>query len=144
MTCQIIICYSFYRYISMFFFKSYTKVVKFAFTGAFSVFLNVILFYIFIDVFKINYSISTVFIWILVNFMSFNINKFWTFQQGLQKYPSQLFKYLCINSSTLLPNIALMYILVGQLKIHYAFASIIISLLFFIYTFFFHKKWSFT
>lgn len=122
---------------------NFFKFLKFSLVGAASVVLNLTCFYFFVDVIGLNYLLTTVFAFFLVNLFGFYVNKNYSFVDSNQKYFSQVIRYYIIMAANLVLNGILMYLFVSVLRVHYLLSSLILSALFFFGNFVLHLKWTF-
>ena len=108
--------------------QKYKLYVKFLISGGTSTVVDLIFLYIFTDILKIYYLTSAVLAYILAFFISFYLQKFWTFRDnGKEKIYQQLGLYLSVNLLNLGINTYGMFILVSKLDLNYILAQIIMG-----------------
>jgi len=104
------------------------KLVKFIIAGGLSAFVNFAVLYFLTDIINVWYLASSVVAFILSFFVSFFLQKFWTFEDGSKDIIyRQLSIYLLIALLGLLFNTLFMYLLVDRLKLWYMLAQFFIS-----------------
>ena len=125
-------------------YPTHTKVLRFLISGGIAVSVDLGLLYLFTDIFGIWYLTSSVFAFILAFFVSFGLQKFWTFRDrertGMQ---SQMGLYFFISVSNLGLNTLLVYFGVEVLGLYYLIAQIIASLLIACGSFFIYQRFVF-
>lgn len=110
------------------FLLKYKRIFKYLIAGSIGTFVNLALLYFFTDILGIWYLISAGLAFVLSFFVSFFLQKFWTFSdRDRQKMYRQMAGYLSVALANLALNTALMYLLVDGLKIWYMLAQFIIS-----------------
>ncbi|MBA4319640.1 MAG: hypothetical protein C0412_14665 [Flavobacterium sp.] len=108
--------------------KNYKQIIKFLIAGGMAAFVNLSLLYFFTDILDIWYLISTSMAFIVAFFVSFFLQKFWTFRDNdKQTIHKQIVAYLFISLFNLCVNAIAMYIAVDGFKIWYMLAQFIIS-----------------
>ncbi len=124
----------------------YKTFVKYIISGCLAGGTDLILLFVFTDIFGIWYLLSAVLAFILAFFVSFFLQKFWTFRDNnREKMFGQMKSYFIVCVINLGVNTVGMYILVDKFKVMYILAQIIMSGLiaissFIIYRFFIFKK----
>ncbi len=122
-------------------FFSFLKIMRYIVSGGITTFVDLSLLYIFTDAFHIWYLLSAVFAFIIAFFVSFFMQKYWTFQdvskEGIHK---QMITYLLIALINLGINTLLMYIFVNTIHLHYMIAQFITAGLIAISSYFIYKK----
>jgi putative flippase GtrA len=116
---------------------------KFVMVGLLCSTLNLLMLYVLISYFNINYILSTLIALLSINFLGFYLNKYYTFQTSKRKFWKELWKYYSVMFSSFLLNLFFMYVLVGVFKMWYIYASLTITIGFLFYNFLMHKSWSF-
>ena len=106
----------------------YKRVIKYLIAGGAAASVDLGFLYFFTDILGIWYLISACLAFIMAFFVSFYLQKFWTFRDGdKEKMYKQLGVYLAVALVNLALNAALMYLLVDGLKIWYLLAQIMAS-----------------
>jgi len=124
----------------------YKTFVKYIISGGLAGGTDLILLFVFTDIFGIWYLSSAVLAFVVAFFVSFFLQKFWTFRDNnREKMFGQMKLYLIVCVINLVVNTAGMYILVDKVKIMYILAQIIMSGFiaissFIIYRFFIFKR----
>jgi len=125
----------------------YKQIIKYLIAGSTAAFTDLALLYIFTDILGIWYLISTSLAFIIAFFVSFFLQKFWTFRDSDKEIMyKQMGIYLAVTLANFMINVAMMYIFVDGFKIWYMLAQFIISGLiafesYFVYkTFIFNKN----
>ncbi|MBI4779111.1 GtrA family protein [Candidatus Falkowbacteria bacterium] len=125
----------------------YKQIIKYLIAGGTATSVDLALLYFFTDILGIWYLISASLAFTMAFFVSFFLQKFWTFRDGdKEAMYKQMRIYLAVALANLTLNAALMYILVDGLKIWYMLAQFVVSGLiacesYFVYKFLiFNKK----
>lgn len=113
-------------------------------SGGSSLGLDLVLLYLFTDIFGIWYLASAVAAFILAFLLSFTLHKFWTFgdhsREGMRM---QMGLYFLVSASNLVLNTLLVYLFVERLGLHYIFAQIAASALIAIESFLVYQRFIF-
>lgn len=123
-----------------------SKIVRYLFSGGMSAFTNILALYILTDLVRIWYLLSSVLAFLIAFFVSFTLQKFFTFQDhGMDDVHGQALFYLIIAGTNLLINTGSVYLFVEYAHVHYILAQIITSIFiaiesFIIYGMFIFKK----
>lgn len=106
----------------------HTKIVRFLISGGVATGIDLVLLYVFTDIFGVWYLASSILAFVLAFFVSFGLQKFWTFRdhsrEGIQ---AQAGIYFLIAAANLGLNTLLVYLLVDYANLHYLIAQIIVS-----------------
>ncbi|MDD4333136.1 MAG: GtrA family protein [Patescibacteria group bacterium] len=103
-------------------------IIKYIISGGIATTVDLGLLYFFTDIFKIWYLASATFAFVIAFFVSFSLQKFWTFRENSrEKIIQQLSLYLITGLINLGINAAGMYILVDILNLWYILAQIIMG-----------------
>lgn len=125
-------------------YPTHTKIFRFLVSGGISTGVDLGLLYLFTDFFGIWYLVSSVLAFILAFFVSFGLQKFWTFRDhsrdGMQ---AQMGVYLFISSCNLGLNTFLVYLLVDHFGFHYLVAQIVTSIFIACESFFIYQRFVF-
>jgi len=108
--------------------KKRKEIIKFIISGGFAVFVEFSLLYSFTDILGIWYLWSSVFAFVSSFFVSFFLQKFWTFGDGDKDVlGKQMILYLLIALFNLCSNTFFMYVLVDLFGIWYMFAQFFVA-----------------
>ncbi|MDD5294457.1 MAG: GtrA family protein, partial [Patescibacteria group bacterium] len=127
-------------------FKKYKLIIKYIISGGTAALVDLIFLYVFTDVFKIWYLISASLSFLIAYFVSFSMQKFWTFRDnGRETIYRQMYLYFIVGVVNLLINAGGMYLLVDEFGVMYILAQIIMGALlgfssFLIYRFIIFEK----
>lgn len=105
--------------------NKYKTVVKFVFAGATATATHFFILFALTDIFHLWYIISTTFGYIGGFFVSFTLQKFWTFRDRSRRWRRQMFLYFLVSLTGLGINTAMMYILVDYFGLWYILAQLI-------------------
>lgn len=119
------------------------KFIRFAIIGAFCTLLNVVTLYLLTGVGKVNYMISSIITLVIINFIGFYLNKYYTFKTEKKRFFKELYKYYSVMFSSFILNLFFMFVLVQIFNVWYIYASLTITVGFMFYNFLMHKNWSF-
>ena len=120
------------------------KAVRYIVSGGTAALVDLGLLYIFTDVFGWWYLTSAVVAFILAFFVSFFLQKFWTFKDGSKdRIHFQLIIYLTIALVNLVVNTLLMFVGVHYLGLHYMLAQFIVAGLIACSSFFLYRRFVF-
>lgn len=110
------------------FLQKHKQIVKYLIAGGTSAFVDLSLLYFFTDVLGVWYLISAGLAFVLAFFISFFLQKFWTFRDGdKEAMYKQMGAYLAVALINFVINIILMYVMVDGLKVWYMLAQFIVS-----------------
>ena len=128
---------------SSFFFKNwhhFKQLARYVISGGTAATVNLILLYVLTDYLAIWYLFSTMLAYVVSFFVSFFLQKFWTFRDSRKdQINRQLVIYACIAGFGLGFNVLLMYFLVDILHIWYMFSQIIVGFILAFCNFLFYK-----
>lgn len=109
-------------------FNKYIRIIKYLISGSAAAAIDLILLYFFTDRLGIWYLASAGLAFVISFFISFFLQKFWTFNDsGKQKMYRQMAIYFGVAVVNLSLNTFLMYALVDGLKVWYILAQVIAS-----------------
>jgi putative flippase GtrA/glycosyltransferase involved in cell wall biosynthesis len=120
--------------------------IKYVISGGTAAFVDLALLYILTDVFRIWYLYSATLAFLAAFFVSFYLQKFWTFRDNCRKkIRRQMVLYFAVGAGNLGINAAGMYLLVDRFNVMYIWAQVLIGALiavssFLIYKFVIFKK----
>lgn len=128
------------------FILEYKLYVKFLIAGGTSTLTDLILLFIFHSILKMNVIVAATFAYVIAFFVSFYLQKFWTFRENsTHKIRLQMAAYFMLGAINVGLNAVAMHFLVNVMHIWYLLAQIIISaviaiLNFLVYKYFIFKK----
>lgn len=106
--------------------RRYQRVSKYVVAGGTAAAVDLGLLYFLTDVIGFHYLVSATLAFIVAFFVSFTLQKFWTFgDEDMDRIHSQLVAYLVIAIVNILVNVGLMYLFVSVIGIWYFFAQIL-------------------
>lgn len=106
----------------------YKIFIKFIISGGIAGFIDLSLLYILTDILNIWYLLSAGLAFIIAFFVSFTLQKFWTFRDNnRKKFYQQISLYFIVGVMNLFLNTGGMYLLVDRFKIWYLLAQVIIG-----------------
>lgn len=112
------------------YFRKYARTGRFIVSGGTSAVVDLGLLYVFTDRFGAHYLLSAALAFIAAFFVSFTLQKFWTFEDSSTKrVPIQMSLSFIIASINLGFNTALMYVFVEKLNIWYMGAQVIVGII---------------
>ena len=121
------------------------RIVRFLFSGGMAVLTNVGLLFLLVHVFGIYYLSSSIIAFTVAIFVSFTLQKFFTFNdRNRSKIRQQATFYFGFQIFNLGVNTLFMYIEVDLLHIQYIVAQMLIVIVMTIYNFFIYKHLMFT
>lgn len=104
------------------------KVFRYVISGGIATFVDFIFLYFFTDFLHIWYLLSAIVAFILAFFVSFFLQKYWTFgDDSSDRVHKQMIIYLSVAGTNLCVNTLLMYLFVHYVNLHYMVAQFIIS-----------------
>lgn len=106
----------------------YKIYVKYVISGGTAASVDLALLYILTDIFGIWYLLSASLAFVVAYFVSFYLQKFWTFRDNSrERIAKQMSLYLIVGVSNLGINAGGMYILVDKLNVMYMLAQVIMG-----------------
>lgn len=102
-------------------------ILKFLIAGGTTTVVDLALLYFFTGILGVHYLTSSFLAFCVAIFVSFSLQKYWTFRDKNEKVKSQLFFYFLTGITNLFLNTLFMYILVDHLGLMYILAQIITS-----------------
>jgi len=125
-------------------YPAYTRVFRFLLSGGTALSTDLVLLYLFTDIFGIWYLASAVAAFILAFGVSFMLHKFWTFgDHSREGIHMQIGIYFLVAVTNLILNTLLVYVFVEWSNLHYLFAQILASALIAIESFFIYQRFIF-
>lgn len=120
--------------------KHFHPIIKFVVSGGFSACVNIGTLYLLTEYARIHYLQSAVISFIIAVFISFLLQKFWTFQDMRKEVVHwQMMWFLGLSLTNLLINTLLIYSLVEYLHLWYLAAAVISGALLAVSNFFIYK-----
>ncbi len=120
--------------------KKFQIYIKYVIAGGTAAIVNIAFLYLFTDIIGIYYLISTTIAFIIAYFVSFYLQKFWTFRDNSKdQLARQMSVYFIVGLANLAVNDAGMYILVDWVKLYHILAQIIMGALIAISSFLIYK-----
>jgi putative flippase GtrA len=119
------------------------ELLRFVFTGAFCVGLNVLIVTTLTEYAHLHYLVSLSVCFFTVTFVGFMINRGWTFRKTGGEAAKDFRRYLVVNVANMVLGLSLTWLCVERLGIPYPLAIVLISLAFVPLTFLLHRGWSF-
>jgi len=118
--------------------------LKFIIIGILNTLVNLIIFYLFTEIFNVYYMVAAVLAFLFAVTNSYLFNKTWTFKEKLKyKTSSRYIKFFIISIIALSFNLALLYLLVEYFKFNIFIAQLAGVFLNFLINFFGNKLWTF-
>ena len=106
--------------------KRFAKVIRFLIAGGSAAVVNLGILYILTDYVKMWYVLASVYAFIAAFFVSFLLQKYWTFKEQTHTLvKKQMLLYLGTAGVNILIGTALLYIFVEYFGLHYLFGQII-------------------
>jgi len=103
------------------------QIIKYVISGSTATFVDLSFIYVLTDLFHFWYLLSAVLAFMIAFFVSFSLQKFWTFRNNdRERIYEQLVLYLTIGLLNLTVNTGLMYLSVDVFGVWYLFAQVII------------------
>ncbi|WP_066119763.1 GtrA family protein [Geminocystis sp. NIES-3709] len=119
------------------------QIIKFSAVGGLCLTFNLAILWILTDYFKVEDLTATIIGFFLSNLLGFLLNKYFTFKVTNTNIFKEIYKYYAVMTSSFIANLMLMFILVKILHIWVIYASLIVSVIFYVYNYLMHKNWSF-
>lgn len=121
------------------------QIIKFVISGGTAFSVDLLLLFFLTDILKIWYIYSASMAFIVAFFISFYLQKLWTFRDSNKKVYKQMFIFFFTGTANVMVNAGGMYVIVDKLGIKYLFAQTIMTALlsvcsFLIYRFIVFKK----
>lgn len=121
----------------------YKQLIKFLAIGFLGMIINLLVFYLLVELIGILYIVGAVISYIAGITNNFFWNKHWTFQSKERKYKEQYIKYLIISISSLVINLIILSILVEIFNLWYMFSQAAAVTIAGLNNFFWNKYWTF-
>lgn len=124
--------------------KKVLQILRYGISGVMGGVLQVILLYIFVDIFGLWYIYGVIFAFSISLILTFLLQKYWTFQDyAIDTVHRQSLWYIFIALGALALNISFMYILVDIFHFWYIMAQIVVVGTIGILTFLLNKRFTF-
>lgn len=108
--------------------RRYQRLLRYLVSGSIAAVVDLGLLYIFTDLFLIHYLVSAIFAFLITFFVSFTLQKFWTFQDSnTDRVHIQVTIYFLVALGNLIINTALMYLFVDIILMWYMAAQFLAS-----------------
>lgn len=118
--------------------------IKFCIIGVFNTLINLVVLYLFTDIFGFYYMFSAVIAFLVAVTNSFIFNKLWTFEEKLNhKVYFKSIKFIVVSVIALLINLVILYVLVEYFKMWYMAAQLVGIATNLIINFIGNKLWTF-
>lgn len=118
--------------------------LKYLFSGGIAGLVHLLLLFLFTEILETHYLISTSVALFIVFWISFLLQKYWTFaDRSSDRVGLQVVRYFLMHSVNFIANGVLMYLLVSMLGIWYMFSQVAVSLSIATVTFILNKKYIF-
>lgn len=102
------------------------KVIKYIIAGGTAAVIDIVLLYVFTDIFGIWYLYSTAIAFTIAFFFSFGLQKFWTFKdRSTDRVHKQACVYFIVSTCNFALNTLFVYLLTDFLHLHYVFGQIL-------------------
>ena len=125
-------------------YPAHAKIGRFLFSGGVSAGVDLILLFIFTDIFGWWYLVSAIFAFLIAFGVSFTLQKFWTFQDHSREgVHAQAGIYFFVAVINLALNTLFVYLFVEYIHLHYLLAQIVASLLIACESFFVYQRFIF-
>lgn len=128
------------RFGSKFLFWYFTR---FVLVGSVALICSLVGLYFLVDKLGISYLSATALLFFVVNFLSFLLNKYFTFRTENTYFPREIGRYYMVMASSFVLNLACMFFLVDVLGLWYIAASVTTAFLMVWYNFFWSYFWGF-
>jgi glycosyltransferase involved in cell wall biosynthesis/putative flippase GtrA len=119
------------------------RLVRFLLVGGFFAALNLLLLHWWVKVLGVPYLWAVLAAFVLLNFLSYGLNKVFTFGLPRQVCPKELLRYYLVTGFSLACNLALMVLLVSGLGLDVLAASLMVSVALALLNFHLHAQVSF-
>jgi len=123
--------------------KEFKKFIIYCFFGGIAALIYLSLLYVFTSIFNIYYIISIILAQPFAILTNFFLNKYYNFKIHTQKTRVQLIKFTTVVLGGIGINVILLYIFVEFFGIFYMLGAFIATLIVAIYSYLFHKNFSF-
>lgn len=117
--------------------------LKYILVGFLGTGLDFLFLYSLVEYLHLYYLVAAFISIAIVLWISFSINKYWTFQDGRKKYLGQFFKYVLTHALGNGINLIILFLLVEIFGLWYILAKIFATAVSAIFNFFITKKWVF-
>lgn len=119
---------------------SYKRLIKYVISGGTAAITDLSLLFVFYEVLEINVVVAATLAFIAAFFVSFYLQKFWTFRDNSKdKMKRQMFVYFAVGAANTLVNAWSMDLLVNSWHVWYLLAQVIASGTIALYSFIIYK-----
>jgi putative flippase GtrA len=118
-------------------------VLRYLATGTLSVALNILVVAFFTEWVGLNYLVSISLCFVSVTFVSFFLNRGWTFRDGRLALAKELLRYIVVTMTQLPLSLLACGFCVQVLHLAYPVAMALVSAVFVPTTYLIHRRWSF-
>ncbi len=106
--------------------KNFTRLLRYAVSGGIALGVDLLLLYLFTDIFGWWYLAASILAFSFAIIVSFFLQKYWTFQdRATDRAPVQFILYIAIAIANTALNTGFMYLFVRLLDLHYLFAQLL-------------------
>jgi len=119
------------------------KLARFCVVGGLCVALNVLVFWLLIDIAGLNYLIVTAIAFFVVGGVGYLLNRVWTFESHEGAIAQEASRFYTVQALTLAASLVCMRILVGSLGMNVLLACVVQSAMFMVANFTAHLGWTF-
>lgn len=120
-----------------------SELVRYFATGTLSVVLNLLIILFLTEEAGLNYLVSISVCFVTVTFLSFYLNRVWTFRKKGNAAPEDLARYVFVTLTQLPLSLGACSLGVGLFKLPYPAAVALSSIIFVPTTYLVHRSWSF-
>lgn len=122
---------------------AYGRFFRFAIVGGLCAMANLVFIWFATEKFGLNYLVSIAIAFATINAAGFLLNKHFTFQSSHTPMIRELRQYYVGSITNILLNLAVMFVLVDLLAVHYLVASVLVTVALTIRNFFYHRSETF-
>jgi len=120
------------------------KIIRYLISGCTAAVANLSSMYLFTDIFGFWYMYSAVLAFSVAFFVSFLLQKYWTFKEiSVKKVHTQISLYLLVGILNLVCNALLLYVFVDILHMWYMTGQFLVSGMIAVWSFFIYRKFIF-
>lgn len=123
---------------------THARIFRFLLSGGTAFSTDIVLLYLFTDIFGVWYLASAIIAFIFAFFVSFILHKFWTFgDRSRDAMHMQMGIYFLVAIVNLALNTLFVYVFVEWVGLHYIIAQVVASLLIAVESFFVYQRFIF-
>jgi len=116
---------------------------RFVIVGGFCAVLNVAFQLLAVDKLHVHYLGAAMLSFLIINAVGFALNKRYTFRSASAAVWQELWRYYVTMLGSVLANLALMFVLVSVIGLHYLWASVVVTAMLAATNFLMHADWTF-